>query len=69
MPEDPVDTFISEQKALDAKRQELIREVLRQKEAAIKAFDDRLAKLGHTETEDHPRKRSHHKAANKPKGS
>ena len=61
MPEDDVDKFLTEQKALDAKRHELIREVLRQKEAAMKAFDDRLEKLGHTETEDRPGRRSHHK--------
>jgi hypothetical protein len=58
---DPVDTFLNDQKSLDAKRQDLIKEVLRQKEAAIKAFDDKLAKLGH-EPARHAGKRSHHKA-------
>jgi hypothetical protein len=32
---------------MEAQRHELIKEILRQKEAAIKAFDDKLAKLGY----------------------
>ena len=36
---------------------ELIKEILRQKEAAMKAFDDKLAKLGH---DGEHTKRSHH---------
>lgn len=57
MPDDPVDKFLSEEKALEAQRQELIKETLRQKEAAIKAFDDKLAKLGY---DGEHAKRSHH---------
>jgi hypothetical protein len=57
MADDPVDKFLSEQKTLDAQRHELIKEVLRQKEAAIKAFDDKLAKLGYDAEHS---KRSHH---------
>jgi hypothetical protein len=57
MPDDAVDKFLTEQKTLEAQRQELIKEVLRQKEAAIKAFDDKLAKLGYNG--EHA-KRSHH---------
>lgn len=57
MPDDAVDKFLTEQKTLEAQRQELIREVLREKEAAIKAFDDKLAKLGYNG--EHA-KRSHH---------
>ena len=60
-PSDPVDTFVNEQKSLDAKRQDLIKDLLRQKEAAIKAFDDRLAKLGY-EPARPAGKRSHHTA-------
>jgi len=60
MPDDPVDNFLTDQKALETKRHELIKEVLRQKEAAIKAFDEKLAKLGHDA--DHT-KRSHHSRA------
>ena len=57
MPDDAVDKFLSEEKALEAQRQELIKETLRQKEAAIKAFDDKLAKLGY---DGEHAKRSHH---------
>jgi len=57
VPDDPVDKFLSEEKALEAQRQELIKETLRQKEAAIKAFDDKLAKLGY---DGEHAKRSHH---------
>jgi hypothetical protein len=61
MADDPVDKFLTEQKTLEAHRHELIKEVLRQKEAAIKAFDDKLAKLGYEG--EHDAKRSHHKDA------
>ena len=59
MADDPVDKFLAEQKTLEAHRNELIKEVLRQKEAAIKVFDEKLAKLGYDG--DHAPKRSHHK--------
>ena len=59
MPEDDIEKFIAEQKALEAHRQGLIKELLRQKEAAIKAFDDKLEKLGYDG--EHASKRSHHK--------
>ena len=58
MPEDDVEKFLTEKKTFEGKRQDLIKEVLRQKEAAIKAFDEKLAKLGYDA--DHA-KRSHHK--------
>ena len=61
MADDPVDKFLTEQKTLEAHRHELIKEVLRQKDAAIKVFDDKLAKLGYDG--DHASKRSHHKDA------
>lgn len=57
MADDPVDKFLTDQKALEAQRHELIKETLRQKEAAIKAFDDKLARLGYNG--EHA-KRSHH---------
>jgi hypothetical protein len=56
--QDDVEKFLSEQKAIEARRQELIKDLLRQKEAAIKDFDEKLAKLGHDE--NHRPKRSHH---------
>jgi hypothetical protein len=63
-PEDDVEKFLSEQKAIEGKRHELIKEMLRQKEAAIKAFDEKLAKLGHHESARTSR-RSHHKGTEK----
>ena len=56
--DDPVEKFLSEQKSLEAQRHELIKEILRQKEAAIKAFDEKLEKLGYDG--EHGSKRSHH---------
>jgi hypothetical protein len=58
MPEDDIEKFLTEQKTLEAHRHDLIKELLRQKEAAIKAFDDKLAKLGYDG--EHASKRSHH---------
>ena len=58
MPDDDVEKFLAEQKTHEAHRHELIKDLLRQKEAAIKAFDDKLAKLGYDG--DHAPKRSHH---------
>ena len=56
---DSVDKFLTEKKAFEERRQELIKEVLHQKEAAIKAYDEKLAKLGYDGARS-PR-RSHHK--------
>ncbi len=56
---DDVEKFLAEQKALETHRQDLIKDLLRQKEAAIKAFDEKLAKLGYDG--GRPPKRSHHK--------
>lgn len=57
--EDNVEKFLAEQKTLEAHRHDLIKELLRQKEAAIKVFDDKLAKLGYDG--EYAPKRSHHK--------
>lgn len=65
MPDDPVEKFLSEQKALEQQRQDLIKETLRQKEAAIKSFDEKLARLGY----NGGGKRSHHKPAPETKKS
>ncbi|MGD0872636.1 MAG: hypothetical protein ABSB88_24080 [Bryobacteraceae bacterium] len=59
MPEDDIEKFLAQQKTLEAHRHDLIKELLRQKEAAIKAFDDKLEKLGYDG--EHASKRSHHK--------
>ena len=58
MPEDEVEKFLAEKKNLEGKRHDLIKEILRQKEAAMKAFDEKLEKLGYDGAEP---KRSHHK--------
>jgi hypothetical protein len=68
-PEDDVEKFLSEQKAVEGKRHDLIKEVLRQKEAAIKAFDEKLAKLGHHEPTARTSKRNHHKHDSEKKAS
>ena len=59
--QDDVEKFLAEQKQLEAHRHDLIKYLLRQKEAAIKVFDEKLAKLGYDG--DHAPKRSHHKDA------
>jgi len=55
---DAVEKFLEEKKSFDDRRQALVDDLLRQKAEAIKAFDERLAKLGHVDGK--PRK-SHHK--------
>jgi len=57
--EDNVEKFLAEQKTLEAHRHELIKELLKQKEAAIKAFDEKLARLGYEG--ERAQKRTHHK--------
>jgi len=61
--QDDVEMFLAEQKQLEAHRHDLIKDLLRQKEAAIKVFDEKLAKLGYDG--DHASKRSHHKDTDK----
>lgn len=58
---DDVDKFLSEAKGLEDRKQALIADLLKQKAAAIKAFDDRLAKLGFHANSSGKSKRSHHK--------
>ena len=45
-PENTVDKLLAEQKAFEDRKKELIAELLRQKEACIRDFDEKLAKLG-----------------------
>jgi hypothetical protein len=61
---DDVEKFLSEQKSMECK-QGLIDDLLRQKDAAIKAFDDKLAKLGYRANSSGRTKRSHHNVAGK----
>lgn len=71
-PADAVEKFLLEQKAVEDRKQALIDDLLRQRAEAMKAFDEKLAKLGHKSRDGKPR-RSHHKqaepdAAASPKG-
>ena len=59
MPGDDVDKFLTEEKSMEERRQALIDDLLKKKAAAIKEFDDKLAKLGHSP--DGRTRRSHHK--------
>jgi hypothetical protein len=59
--EDQVEKFLAEEKQLESHRHDLIKDLLRQKDAAIKAFDEKLEKLGYDG--EHTSKRSHHKDA------
>lgn len=64
MPErDDVEKLLAEEKAIADRRKALIEDLLKQKAAAIKEFDDKLAKLGHQEDGSGKRRRSHHKKA------
>jgi hypothetical protein len=46
MPADDVDKFLSDEKSFEERRKSIIDALLKQKEAAIKDFDDKLEKLG-----------------------
>lgn len=64
---DDVEKLLNEQKSLEDRKQALIADLLKQKEAAIKQFDDKLAKLGHHPNSSGKSRRSHHK--NSPAGT
>src|SRR4029077_13060553 len=57
---DDVEKPFSEEKALDDRKQALIQDLLKQREAAIAGFDERLAKLGY-HANSGKGKRSHHR--------
>jgi len=64
---DDVEKILSDQKALEDRRQSLINDLLQQREAAIKAFDEKLAKLGwHHPNGSSKQRKSHHKQPAKP---
>ena len=70
-PADAIEKFLQEQKAVEDRKQALIEDLLRQRAEAIKAFDEKLAKLGYHGAGKH--RKSHHKqpapdAAAPPKG-
>jgi len=58
---DDVEKFLNEQKSLEDRKQALIADLLKQKEAAMKEFDDRLAKLGYHANNSGKTKRNHHR--------
>lgn len=70
MPEDgrkdDVEKFLNEQKTLEDRKQALIADLLKQKEAAMKEFDDKLAKLGYEANSSGRTRRSHHRKAAAP---
>lgn len=60
---DDVEKLLAEEKAIAERRKALIDELLKQKAAAVKEFDDKLEKLGYREDGAGKRRRSHHKKA------
>lgn len=65
MPEaDDIEKFLADQKSIDARKQALIDDVLRQRAEAMKAFDDKLEKLGYA---GKPKKSHHKQPETKPK--
>jgi hypothetical protein len=65
---DDVDKLLTEQKSLEARKKALIDDLLGQREAALKSFDEKLAQLGyHANAISTKSRRSHHsKKAAKP---
>jgi hypothetical protein len=59
---DDVEKWLSEEQALEGRKQALIDDLLKQREVAIAAFDEKLAKLGYRANSGKGR-RSHHKKA------
>lgn len=57
---DDVEKVLAEEKAVEDRKKTLIATLLKQREAAIKDFDAKLAKLGYESSDGKP-KRSHHK--------
>jgi len=55
---DEIEKFIADQKAFEGRKQALIDDLLRQRAEAIKAFDDKLAKLGYKSRRAANRKRA-----------
>lgn len=63
---DDVEKFLNEQKSMEDRKQALIEDLLKQREAAMKDFDEKLAKLGYEDNSPGKRKRSHHRKAEAP---
>lgn len=65
---DDVEKILAEAKAFEDRKQALIADLLKQREAANKAFDEKLAKLGYQDNSAGKPSRSHHKRAKAPTG-
>jgi hypothetical protein len=57
---DDVEKILHDEKSLEDRKQAVIADLLKQREAAIAAFDEKLAKLGY-HANSGKAKRSHHK--------
>ena len=62
---DDVEKLLHDEKSLEDRKQALIADLLKQREEAIAAFDEKLAKLGYHGNSGKPR-RSHHKRSGTP---
>jgi hypothetical protein len=60
---DDVEKFLAEQKILEDRKQAIIEDLLRQREAVIAAFDEKLAKLGYHGNSGKSKKSHHKKSA------
>jgi hypothetical protein len=60
---DDVEKLLSEEKALDDRKQALIQDLLKQREAVVAGFDERLAKLGYHANSGKGRRSHHRKTA------
>jgi len=60
---DDVESFLSEQKSMEDRKRGLIDDLLRQREAAMKDFDEKLAKLGYHVNSGKSRRSHHRKSA------
>jgi hypothetical protein len=59
---DHIEKLLTEQKALEHRRQTLIADLLKQREIALQEFDAKLAKLGYVAPKNSGKgQRSHHK--------
>ena len=66
---DDVEKVLAELKAVEDRKQAVIDDLLKQRDAAMKAFDEKLAKLGYQAKDGagRPKKSHHKKAPEKPK--
>ena len=58
---DDIEKFLADQRSFDDRKKSLIEDLLRQRADAIKAFDEKLAKLGYRGDGAGKARKSHHK--------